>query len=87
MRRYRGRGARAVLKDRQHPRPPRVPDHPQAAPPRKPSIRRQIAAAERSGKTVTSITTPDGTTLHFGKGEPTEASNPWPLDDFKVTKQ
>ena len=29
-----------------------------------------IAAAERSGKTVTSITTPDGITLHFGKGEP-----------------
>ena len=54
---------------------------------RKPSIRKTIAAAERSGKTVTSITTPDGVTLHFGKGEPTEASNPWPLDDFKVTKQ
>jgi hypothetical protein len=53
---------------------------------RKASIRKQIAAAERSGKTVTSITTPDGVTLHFGKGEPTEASNPW-LDDLKVTKQ
>ena len=54
---------------------------------RKPNIRRMIAAAERGGKNVTSITTPDGVTLHFGKGEPTEASNPWPLDDFKVTKR
>jgi hypothetical protein len=55
---------------------------------RKPSIRRQIEAAEKAGKTVTSVVaTPDGTTLHFGQGEPTEASNPWPLDDFKVTKQ
>jgi hypothetical protein len=55
--------------------------------PRKPSIRKTIAAAERGGKTVTSITTPDGVTLHFGKGEATEASNPW-LDDLnKATKQ
>jgi hypothetical protein len=54
---------------------------------RKPNICKMIAEAERGGKTVTSITTPDGITLHFGKGEATEASNPWPLDDFKVTKQ
>ena len=53
---------------------------------RKPRIDRMIAAAERSGKNVTSITTPDGVTLHFGKAEPTEASNPW-LADLKVTKQ
>jgi hypothetical protein len=54
---------------------------------RKPSLRKMIVAAERVGKTVTSITTPDGVTLHFGKGEPTETSNPW-LDDLnKVTKQ
>jgi hypothetical protein len=53
---------------------------------RKPSIGRMIAAAERGGKNVTSITTPDGVTLHFGKVEATEASNPW-LDDLKVTKQ
>ena len=26
---------------------------------------------------MTSITTPDGITLHFGEPEPTEASNPW----------
>ena len=37
---------------------------------RKPSIRRMVAAAERSGKTVTSITMPDGTMLHFGEAEP-----------------
>ena len=34
----------------------------------KPSIRRMVAAAEKAGKTVTGITTPDGVTLHFGKG-------------------
>jgi hypothetical protein len=53
---------------------------------RKPRIDRMIAAAERGGENVTSITTPDGVTLHFGKGESTEASNPW-LDDLRVTKQ
>ena len=53
---------------------------------RKPSIGRMIAAAERAGKNVTSITTPDGMTLHFGKAKLTDASNPW-LDDLKVTKQ
>jgi hypothetical protein len=50
---------------------------------RKPSVGKMIAAAERGGKSVTSITTPDGVTLHFAKD--TEASNPW-LDDL-VTKQ
>jgi hypothetical protein len=55
--------------------------------PRKPSIRKMIAAAERTGKKVTSVTTPEGVTLRFGESEPTEASNnPW-LDDLKVTKQ
>jgi hypothetical protein len=39
--------------------------------PRKPSIARQIAQAEKTGKTVTSVTTPDGTTIHFG-----ESTNP-----------
>jgi hypothetical protein len=66
--------------------PPPNPAKPRRA--RRPSIRKQIAAAERGGKTVTSITTPDGVTLRFGEGEAaTEANNPWPLDDFKVTKQ
>jgi hypothetical protein len=47
-----------------------------------------IAAAERAGKSVTSITTPDGTTLHFGKVEGTVAINPWLVwIDDKVTKQ
>ena len=68
----------------------RARDTPMSAPKprrqRKPSIGRQIAAAQRGGKNVTSITTPDGVTLHFGKSESIEASNPW-LDDLKVTKQ
>jgi hypothetical protein len=33
---------------------------------RKVSIRRMVAAAEKTGKTVTSVTMPDGTVLHFG---------------------
>jgi hypothetical protein len=37
--------------------------------PRKPSIRRMIAAAEKTGKTVTSITLPDGTVLQFGASD------------------
>jgi hypothetical protein len=66
------------------PAPPINKDIPRRQ--RRPSIGRMIAA-ERGGKNVTSITTPDGVTLHFGKGESTEASNPW-LDDLnKVTKQ
>jgi hypothetical protein len=55
---------------------------------RKPSMRRMIAAAEKIGKTLTSITHPDGTVLHFGELAPMQASKPWPLTDFtKVTKQ
>ena len=54
--------------------------------PRKPSIRRMIAAAEKAGKTVTGITMPDGTVLHLGEAQPSAAKNPW-LDDLKVTKQ
>jgi hypothetical protein len=53
---------------------------------RKPSIATLIKRAEKAGKTVTSVTTPDGTVLHFGEPQPTEASNPW-LADLKVTKQ
>jgi hypothetical protein len=41
----------------------------------KPSIAKQIKQAEKSGKPVTSITTPDGVTLHFGKSESSEANN------------
>ena len=54
---------------------------------RKPSIPRMVAAAEKTGKSVTSITLPDGTVLHFGEPEPTEATNPWPLDRFQGDKQ
>jgi hypothetical protein len=54
---------------------------------KKPSIGRMIAAAERGGKKVTSVTTPEGVTLRFGESEPVESSNnPW-LADLKVTKQ
>ena len=53
---------------------------------RKPSIATLIKRAEKAGKTVTGITMPDGTVLHFGEAQPSEAKNPW-LDDLKVTKQ
>jgi hypothetical protein len=43
---------------------------------RKPSLKRQIKAAEKAGKHVTSITTVDGTTLHFGP-DGSAASNEW----------
>jgi hypothetical protein len=55
--------------------------------PRKPRLDRMIAQAEKaSGKRLTSITTADGTTLHFGEPEPTEATNPW-LADLEKRKQ
>ena len=60
---------------------------PQAAQPRRrPSIATLIARAEKQGKAVTQVTTPDGTTLHF-EPQPTGASNPWLADLEKVTKQ
>jgi hypothetical protein len=49
-------------------------------------LRSMVTAAEKAGKTVTSVTMPDGTVLHFGELAPTEASNPW-FADLKVTKQ
>jgi hypothetical protein len=46
--------------------------------PRRPSIGKLIAKAEQgSGRSVTSITTPDGHTIRFGEPQPTEASNPF----------
>ena len=54
---------------------------------RKPSIAALVKRAEKSGHRVTSVTMADGTVLHFGEPAPVEASNPWPLDDFKVTRQ
>jgi hypothetical protein len=54
---------------------------------RKPGLRRLIAQAEKTGKTVTSVTTPDGHTLTFGEPQSSEANNPWLVDLDKVTKQ
>jgi hypothetical protein len=54
---------------------------------RKASLRTLIKRAEKAGKTVSSVTTPDGTVLHFGEPQPTEATNPWLADLDKVTKQ
>ena len=53
---------------------------------RKPSIRKLVEQAEKTGKRVTSVTTPDGMIINFGEPEPSAANNPW-LDDLKVTKQ
>jgi hypothetical protein len=55
--------------------------------PRKPSIATLIKRAETTGKTVTSITTADGTTINFGEPKPTDASNPWLADIAKAMKQ
>ena len=66
----------------------RLPKPPKPRQTRKPSIRTLVKQAERaSGKTVTSITTPDGTTLHFGEPEPTEATNPWLVNIDKARKR
>jgi hypothetical protein len=43
---------------------------------RTPSLPRLIRQAERSGKTVTSVTR-GGVTLSFGMAVPSEANNPW----------
>ena len=76
----RSRGADA-FKPKADPAPPKLRRQ------RKPSIRALIAAAEKTGKTVTSVTMPDGTVLQFGEAAPAEASNPWLADLAKVTKQ
>jgi hypothetical protein len=46
---------------------------------RKPSIATLVKRAEKEGKTVTSVTTPDGMTLHFSAAEAmtNESDNPW----------
>jgi hypothetical protein len=49
---------------------------------RKPSIRTMIAQAEKSGKTVANITTPDGYTIKFGQPSPAK-HNSW--DDLEET--
>jgi hypothetical protein len=70
--------------------PPPDSDEAVAAPKRrtrKPSIARQIKQAEKTGKTVTSVTTPDGMIINFGEPEPSVANNPWLADIEKATKQ
>jgi hypothetical protein len=49
---------------------------------RKPSVATLIKRAEKAGKTVTAITTPDGVTLTFGEAKENDANsgtnvNPW----------
>ena len=67
------------------PQAPKLPQPPKSSKPRKPSIRTLVKQAEQAtGKAVTSITTPDGTKLDFGKPEPAEMKNPWPLDEFRT---
>ena len=48
-----------------------------AKPARKPSIRKLVEQAEKTGKTVTSVTTPDGSRLDFGEAGRATNFNPW----------
>jgi hypothetical protein len=61
-------------------------ESPRERKPRKPSVATLIKRIEKTGRRVTSITTPDGTTIHFGEPEPSNASNPW-LADLPKVKQ
>jgi hypothetical protein len=64
-----------------------TPSQPQPQPRRRrSSVGTLIKRAEKEGKSVTSITMPDGTVLHFGEPQ-TEASNPWLADLHKVAQQ
>jgi hypothetical protein len=54
--------------------------------PRLPTIATLIARAEKAGKAVASVTTPDGTTITFAEPEPEPASgNPW-LNDLAARR-
>ena len=66
--------------DRRSEQPPAVVERK----PRGPSISAMIEQAKKAGA---SITMPDGTKLDFSKPESAASENPWPLDDFNVTKQ
>ena len=83
---YERRAGQAHCRGRKYVLPP-AQDGIRSRRQRKPSIGRMIAAAERAGKKVTSITTPDGVTLHFGKVEDTDTTNPWLADLGKTIKQ
>jgi len=45
-----------------------------------------VKRAEKTGRTVTSVTTPDGTIPHFDETKPSDVSNPW-LADLPKVKQ
>ena len=52
--------------------------------PRKPQINKMIEQAEKTGKTVTSVTTPDGHTLRFGDTDDVSiAKNDWDTDKLQ----
>jgi hypothetical protein len=55
------------------------PDHapPQRRRQRKPSIATLLKQAEKAGRPVTSVTTPDGTTLTFGEGVADSPLDEW----------
>jgi hypothetical protein len=57
---------------------------------RRTSLGTLLKQAAKAGKSVKGAEVyPDRTVLQFGEPEPTDASNPWPLDEFrtKETKQ
>jgi hypothetical protein len=66
-----------------------LPPEPRPKRRRKPRLDRMIAQAEKaSGKSITSITTPDGITLTFGEPAPAASDNPWLADlEKNRTKQ
>jgi hypothetical protein len=68
-----------------HEAPPR--EKSAHARPRKRSIATLVKRAEKTGRSVSSVTMPDGTTLNFGEPEPADAENPWLADLRKATKQ
>ena len=56
----------------------RYPHKPRLRKPPKPSLRSMVAAAEKIGKNVTSVTYPNGTKLHFGvEATADDASAAW----------
>jgi hypothetical protein len=54
---------------------------------RKASIATLVKRAEKSGRTVSSVVTPDGMTINFNDPEPSKTNNPWLADIAKGTKQ
>jgi hypothetical protein len=60
---------------------------PTARPRRQRRIDRAIAEAERAGKVVTSVTTPDGITLTFGAADAPAVANPFELEARRLRRQ